>query len=332
MNNYSWQEELRQSFTDISELCRVLAIPEQFVQTDYPLLVPRPFVDLMEQANPHDPLLLQVLPSSDENQSVQGFSKNPLEEIADAQSGAINKYTGRTLFLASPECGVHCRFCFRRHYSPGKTIKPDAEKLPASVRAHAHSDEIILSGGDPLMLDDETLDEILQSMLQIKHVRRLRIHSRLPVVLPGRLTPVLAKILTLPIPLYLVLHINHPNELSDAFLERRELLTKPIVLAQSVLLRGVNDDTDTLYRLFCRLIDARILPYYIHQLDRVEGSAHFEVAPQRGVQILTELRNRLPGYALPKYVREVVGKHCKEPVEIGSVAGQVNDACDPNSM
>ncbi|MCL2005212.1 MAG: KamA family radical SAM protein [Planctomycetaceae bacterium] len=310
MNDSTWQNDLRQSITDTAELCRLLDIPERIVQTDYPLLVPRPFADLMEHGNPDDPLLLQVLPCSDENQAVPGFSRDPLGEIANAKNSALSKYAGRTLLLASQACGIHCRFCFRRHHPNKKS--PDVETLLAPIRQNTSTEEVILSGGDPLMLDDETLDELLQSILRIKHIRRLRIHTRLPVVLPSRLTPYLAEILTLPIPLYLVLHINHPHELSDAFLKRRELLTKPIVLAQSVLLRRVNDDAETLNRLFCRLIDARILPYYLHQLDRVAGSAHFEVAAQKGVQLLAELRNQLPGYGLPTYVREVAGNTCKE--------------------
>jgi len=317
MDDILWKSELRQAITDIDELCRILAICRGSVRTDYPLLVPRPFVDLMERGNPNDPLLLQVLPRSEENQSASGFSKDPLGEIADAEGGvALNKYAGRTLLLASNECGMHCRFCFRRHFPKADT---NLEALLAPVRhnpaiENVAIEEVILSGGDPLMLDDEALAELFQSILRMKHVRRLRIHSRLPIILPNRLTPKLADILTLSIPVYLVLHVNHPNELSNDFLERRELLTKPVVMAQTVLLRDINDETETLYHLFRRLVDARILPYYLHQLDRVEGSAHFEVSPERGLKILAELRECLPGYAVPVYVREVGRKTCKEVI------------------
>jgi KamA family protein len=210
--------------------------------------------------------------------------------------------------LVSQECGIHCRFCFRRHF-------PKTDILKTVVRLQCtHIEEIILSGGDPLLLDDDTLDSLFQSILRFKHIRRIRIHSRLPIVLPSRLTPKLAEILTLPIPVYLVLHVNHPNELSDDFIGRRELLSKPVVMAQTVLLRNINDNAETLYRLFRRLIDVRILPYYLHQLDRVEGSAHFEVPPEKGLELLAELRERLPGYAVPVYVREVGGKTCKEVI------------------
>ena len=320
MNDISWQNKLRQSITDIDELCRILAIPSCPVCTDYSLLVPRSFVDLMERGNPNDPLLLQVLPQAEENQTTSGFSKDPLGEIADTkpeQCFVLNKYTGRTLLLISHECGVHCRFCFRRHF-PKQSVNPNVDTFLVSIRHNVAIEEVILSGGDPLMLDDDALDDLFQSILQIKHVRRIRIHSRLPIVLPSRLTPKLAEILTLPIPVYLVLHVNHPNELSYEFLERRELLTKPVMMAQTVLLRKINDDEETMYRLFHRLIDVRILPYYLHQLDRVTGATHFEVSVEQGSRIIAQLRDRLPGYALPTYVREIRGNNSKETIHLFS--------------
>lgn len=311
MNHDSWQDELRQAITNVDELCRTLEVPPCADVLDYPLLVPRPFVDLMERENLSDPLLMQVLPQAEENRIHPNFCKDPLGEIANAEGGiALHKYAGRTLLLVSQECGVHCRFCFRRHF-PKTRIAPNREAFLASIQDSA-TEEVILSGGDPLMLDDEVLDQLLQSILRLKHVQRIRIHSRLPIVLPSRLTPELVNILTLPIPVYLVLHVNHPNELSEAFLERRELLTQPVVMSQTVLLRRINDNEATLYRLFRRLIEARIVPYYLHQLDKVSGAAHFEVAPEEGIRILSTLQTLLPGYALPKYVREVVGKNCKE--------------------
>jgi EF-P beta-lysylation protein EpmB len=319
MNDDSWQSELRQSLTNVGELCRILKIPPCADHADYPLLVPRPFADLMERRNPNDPLLLQVLPQTEEHQTAPGFSKDPLGEIADADGGIVlNKYTGRTLLLVSQECAVHCRFCFRRHFPKTLTtadggLQTAADFLSAiCCQSLPLQEEVILSGGDPLMFDDEALDRLLRSILQMKHVRRIRIHSRLPIVLPSRLTAKLAEILTLPIPVYLVLHVNHPNELSAEFLERRELLVKPVVMTQSVLLRRINDHAETLYRLFHRLIDARILPYYLHHLDKVEGAAHFAVSSEEGLKILAELRQRLPGYAVPTYVREINGQPCKE--------------------
>jgi len=313
MSHESWKNELRQSFTNVDELCQTLGLPPCADGLDYPLLVPRPFVDLMERKNPNDPLLLQVLPQTEENQAIAGFSKDPLGEIADTCGGIVlNKYAGRSLLLVSQECCIHCRFCFRRHFPKTPTLPP-IEAFLASIQ-NSRTEEVILSGGDPLMLDDEVLDQLLQSIVRLQHVRRIRIHSRLPIVLPSRLTPELAKVLTLPLPVYLVLHVNHPNELSEDFLERRELLVKPVLLSQTVLLRRINDDEETLYHLFHRLIDARMIPYYLHQLDQVAGAAHFEVAPEEGIRILSALRSRLPGYALPTYVREVAGTNCKEIV------------------
>jgi len=306
-----WQRELRRSLTSIDELCEMLAIPPCSEVPGYPLLVTRPFVNLMERGNPCDPLLLQVLPQVEETQTATGFSQDPLGEIADTEGGiALNKYPGRTLLLATQECGIHCRFCFRRYF-PKVSIPLNVETLIAPLKTDP-VEEVILSGGDPLMLEDETLDQLLQSILRIQHIRRVRIHSRLPLVLPSRLTPDLARILTLPIPLYLVLHVNHPNELSAEFLERREGLLKPVVMSQTVLLRRINDDVETLYHLFRCLIDARIVPYYLHQLDRVEGAAHFEVSSEEGSRLLAELRERLPGYAVPTYVREIGGSKCKQ--------------------
>ena len=298
---------MNQPITDIDELCRILAIPSSSVPTDYSLLVPRSFVDLMERGNPNDPLLLQVLPQSEEDQAACGFSEDPLGEIAEGGI-AFSKYAGRTLLLATQKCGIHCRFCFRR-YLP--KVEFSEETLLALIRKNDTIEEVILSGGDPLMLEDDRLNYLLQSILQMNHIRRIRIHSRLPVVLPSRLTPKLAAILTLPIPVYVVLHVNHPNELGAEFLERRELLTKPVLMTQTVLLRRINDDVETLYHLFRRLIDARIVPYYLHQLDKVAGATHFEVPTEKGLQLLAELRARLPGYAIPKYVREVSRQICK---------------------
>ena len=314
MDDIFWKSEWQRSVTNMDALCRILAIPVRSVHSDYPLLVPRPFVDLMEHGNPNDPLLLQVLPQAEENQSVTGFSRDPLGEIADTDGAMVlNKYAGRTLLLASQACGVHCRFCFRRHF-PKTLPRPNEEMLLAQIR-NITAEEVILSGGDPLMLDDDVLNRLLQSIMRIKYIRRVRIHSRLPIVLPSRLTQKLAEILTLPIPVYLVLHVNHPNELSRKFLELRERIVKPVVMAQTVLLRKINDNADTLENLFRRLIDARILPYYLHQLDSVEGSAHFEVPAEMGAQMISELRKRLPGYAVPVYVREISGKSCKDVIE-----------------
>jgi EF-P beta-lysylation protein EpmB len=310
----SWQSELQQAVTDLPELCRLLDLPESKNETDYPLLVPRSFVDRMEKGNPNDPLLLQVLPCREENVLVSGFSSDPLGEIAEAETSQIlNKYAGRSLILASEHCGIHCRFCFRRHFP--KLHRTDSDTMLESIRNDSSIEEVILSGGDPLMLGDSELDELLQKIEGIAHVRRIRIHTRLPIVLPSRLTTELAQILIRTKPVYLVLHVNHPNELNRDFSAHRELLTTPVLMSQTVLLRGINDDAAILEQLLTRLIDIRIIPYYLHQLDRVQGAAHFEVSPEAGCKLVSQIRRRLPGYAVPSYVREVNGKESKKLVK-----------------
>jgi EF-P beta-lysylation protein EpmB len=304
-----WQIELSESFTDAAELCRYLNIPFPNVQTEYPLLVPRSFVKRMQHGNPNDPLLLQVLPSPEENVATSGFSCDPLGEAANVQSSCVlQKYPKRVLVLASDSCGVHCRFCFRRQL---KRNRPNhlSSLLPFIETLDAPTEELILSGGDPLMLNNEALEKLIQQIIKLPNIKRLRIHSRLPVVLPSRMTEKLNAVLTLPkpIPVYLVLHVNHPNELDGEFAERRRLLVSPVLMSQTVLLRGINDHLETLEQLFTRLANLAIVPYYLHQLDKVQGAAHFEVPISSGCKLIAELRNRLPGYAVPRYVQEIEG-------------------------
>jgi EF-P beta-lysylation protein EpmB len=324
LTNYHWQKELGLAVRDVAELCRILQLPASTgITNNDPILVPRPLIDQMEKGNPNDPLLLQVLPRAEEKAEICGFSRNPLNEFSEiptdisansAPNRILKKYSGRSLLLVSNSCGIHCRFCFRR-FSPPLGECRDFENVLEPVRADSTVEEIILSGGDPLTLNDCELRQLFQSLLKIPFLKRIRIHTRLPVVLPSRLTSELVEILSLPLPVYLVLHVNHPNELSDDFLARREMLKTPVILSQSVLLRGINDSADILVRLFERLIDHRIIPYYLHQLDRVHGAAHFEVSPEAGLCLMEQLRRRLPGYALPRYVREVPGQMCKTPME-----------------
>ncbi len=316
-----WQLELSQSVTQLDELYQLLDLPaigDDSVAADYPLFVPRSFVQRMAKGDPLDPLLLQVLPRREELQSAVGFSCDPVGESASlsANGGVLKKYPGRVLLLTTPSCGIHCRFCFRRHLSkrdaPNGCGHGDFDKIGEAIARDTSIEEVILSGGDPLFLDDEMpneagLDHLLGVLEKIPHVKRIRIHSRLPVVLPSRITGELHKVLTWEKPVYLVLHVNHPNEIGHEFCARRKWLSGPVLLSQTVLLRGVNDDVETLARLFTALVDQGVVPYYLHQLDRVQGAAHFEVPEETGLRLMAELRNRLPGYAVPKYVREVAG-------------------------
>ena len=326
-HNVIWQYELSQSVTRIDELCRLLNLPKSLadhsVASDYPLFVPRPFLRLMEKGNPFDPLLLQVLPRTEENIAAIGFSDDPVGERVSVSSGndgrILKKYPGRALLLTTESCGIRCRFCFRRYLPNCSQLNlfdcNDLESLFDPICNDSTIEEVILSGGDPLMLDDGKLGRTLHYIVKIPHVKRIRIHSRLPIVLPNRITAELVETMALSKPVYLVLHVNHPNELSSDFLLRRQMFAETVVMSQTVLLKGVNDNVDTLARLFETLIDHRIVPYYLHQLDRVRGAAHFEVLDETGRRLVDELRNRLPGYAVPKYVREVAGEPGKRMIE-----------------
>ncbi len=314
-----WQIELSQAVTSLDELYRLLDLSpstgtESDFPQDYPVCVPRNFIKRMAHGDPGDPLLLQVLPRKEELRTVDGFSDDPVGEFDSLATNRriLKKYPGRALLLTTEGCGIHCRFCFRRHLPKNACRNSfggnDFDAALESVRNDVTIEEIILSGGDPLLLDDAGLaNRVLHYIEEIPHVKRIRIHSRLPVVLPSRMTQELNETLSLSKPVYLVLHVNHPNEIGDDFRECRKRLTSPAILSQTVLLKGVNDNVETLTRLFTTLIDQRIIPYYLHQLDRVQGAAHFEVPEETGLRLMGELRNRLPGYAVPKYVREIAG-------------------------
>jgi EF-P beta-lysylation protein EpmB len=294
------------SFTDAGDLCRSLQIPAVNVAADYPLLVPKSFARRMEIGNSNDPLLLQVLPQPEESLDTPGFDRDPFGEAASFPRGMITKYPRRSLVLASDVCGIHCRFCFRRH------LRQPEQATETVLPTDPAIEEIILSGGDPLMLDDNELGKLCQQIVRLPNIKRLRIHSRLPVAEPSRMSDGLNTVLDLPIPVYLVLHVNHPNELNGEFREHRRLLRSPVLLSQTVLLRRINDNLETLDQLFTRLADMGIVPYYLHQLDKVHGAAHFEVPVAAGCQLMKQLRRRLSGYAVPQYVREIVNSPCKE--------------------
>ncbi|MDR1291593.1 MAG: KamA family radical SAM protein [Planctomycetaceae bacterium] len=290
----------------------------------YPLLVPREFVKLMEVGNPSDPLLLQVLPQAAENYDNAGFTQNPLDEKINSKLPILKKYCGRALLMLNRQCGIHCRFCFRRHilhadtpaqYLPSSTelkLGADVEETIDSVASDKSINEVILSGGDPLVQNDEQLKTVLDYIEKIPHVKRIRIHSRFLVVMPERITENLNIVFKRAKPIYLVLHVNHLNELSENFIARLKILDAPVILSQTVLLRGINDDADVLAKLFEKLADNRVIPYYLHQLDRVAGAAHFEVNTVEGCRIVANLRERLSGYAVPRYVQEIAGENCKK--------------------
>lgn len=322
-----WQAILREAVTAPEELCRLLQLPshvaeEAVVAADaFPMCVPQPFLARMKPGDPADPLLRQVLPIRDEVASQEGFTEDPLGEQPLASSnGVLQKYQRRLLILSADACAVHCRFCFRRHFAV--PIGPAASReivnaWLAEINRDPTINEVILSGGDPLMLDDAQLLDCLQKIAQVSHVQRVRVHTRMPIVIPQRVTEALAAHLSnLAMPVYFVLHCNHAREL-DADVRsaiRRLRASGATLLAQTVLLRGVNDDIQSLLELFQTLVNEQVMPYYLHQLDRVAGAAHFEVPVERGQMLVQELRDRLPGYAVPKYVRETPGGTCKSPL------------------
>ncbi|HEX5756135.1 MAG TPA: EF-P beta-lysylation protein EpmB [Arenimonas sp.] len=321
-----WQRLWREAIRDPRELLSGLGLGalasrlSDSAAAQFPLRVPRGFAEKMRPGDVNDPLLRQVLPLDDEDRVAPGFALDAVgDSAARGDTGVIHKYRGRALLIATGSCAVHCRYCFRRHF-------PYAEETAAAnrwasalayLRAHPDVDELILSGGDPLSLATSKLAELTTQLRELPQIRRLRIHTRLPVVLPERIDgEFMAWLDTLTLQKVVVIHANHGNEL-DARVDRaladlrRGGMT---VLNQAVLLRGVNDDADVLAALSERLFSAGVLPYYLHQLDRVAGAAHFEVADDRARDLHRSLQARLPGYLVPKLVREVAGAPGKTPL------------------
>ncbi|OGT57138.1 MAG: EF-P beta-lysylation protein EpmB [Gammaproteobacteria bacterium RIFCSPHIGHO2_12_FULL_63_22] len=321
-----WRRAWRDAIRDPRELLELLDLPQVAArlsadaQAQFPMRVPRGFAMRMRRGDPADPLLRQVLPLDDEDRLVPGFDLDAVgDAAANAGTGILHKYRGRALLVATGSCAVHCRYCFRRHF-------PYAEQTAAAnhwqaaidfLRNDSSISELILSGGDPLSLATGKLAELTGALRGIASLRRLRLHTRLPVVLPERVDATLLDWLrTLPWPVSIVIHANHPNEIDVEVAQalRRLRETGAVLLNQSVLLRGVNDDARVLAELSEVLFDAGVLPYYLHQLDRVAGVAHFEVDDQCARALHSELQSLLPGYLVPRLVREVAGAPGKTPL------------------
>jgi EF-P beta-lysylation protein EpmB len=262
-----------------------------------------------------------VLPLKDEGIKSFGFLSDPVGDLnAEVSSGVLQKYHGRVLLITTGACAVHCRYCFRRHFPYANSVPDKAQwqQTLAKIKNDKTITEVILSGGDPLMLSDERLKSMCQDLANISHITTLRFHTRVPILLPERLTPSFIKWLSaLNVKIVMVLHANHANELDSEFLGIMNKLSDVGVtlLNQSVLLKNINDDADKLVLLSQRLFDCGILPYYLHQLDRVQGAAHFEVSDDTVQRLQQQLRERLPGYLMPRFVREVSGKRYKQPLE-----------------
>ncbi len=322
----SWKRELAASFTGVSALLAALGLKAADIPdldpnpATFRLLVPPVFAGLMRMGDPDDPLLRQVLPRLIEQAQVDGYVTDPVDDrSADCGHGLLRKYGGRSLLIATGACAIHCRYCFRRHFTYASlgTVRSRLDAASEHIAADPSVSELILSGGDPLLLDDRTLEQIVLRLATIGHMRRLRIHTRLPVVLPTRVTERLCAILASSgLMTVVVIHANHPRELGDAaeqalFDLRRAGVT---LLNQSVLLHGVNDDPETLCQLSERLLQCGTLPYYLHQLDPVAGAAHFQVSDHDAIRLIETLRQQLPGYLLPRLVREIPGAASKMPL------------------
>ncbi len=300
-----------------------LALPGEETATSehgFRLRVPREFAALIDKGAPRDPLLRQVWPLTDEGRAQPGFSADPVGDRAARRApGVLRKYHGRALLMLTSACPIHCRYCFRRNYphdAPLLTARAMEEALMA-IRGDASISEVILSGGDPLMADDERLAALIARLDAIPQLRRLRIHSRMPLVIPARVTEELAALLQRSrLPATLVLHANHARELAPGVAAPLARLRSAgiTLLNQSVLLRGVNDDGDALTALSERLFEHGVLPYYLHLLDRVAGAAHFEVEEAQARQLVADMRRRLPGYLVPRLVREIPGQASKTPI------------------
>lgn len=322
--SHDWQSQLRGVITSRRELLDILQLSESDVGVssgagqEFALKVPRSFVARMRPRDPRDPLLLQVLSSAQEMIEAPGYSDDPVGEnaVVIPQRGIIHKYQGRALLIVSGGCAINCRYCFRRHFPYGENQNSRQEWLTALeyIRADSSIEEVILSGGDPLVTTDQQLQRLVTEIASITQIRRLRIHSRLPIVIPERVTPELLKAITQPgLETIMVAHCNHANEIDAAVtIALRTLRDHNIVtLNQAVLLKDVNDSVEAQVALSRALFSAGTLPYYLHLLDKVRGAAHFDVPESKAHQIMAGVSASLPGYMVPKLVREVAGAEAK---------------------
>lgn len=318
-----WQDELRQAVTDPKQLLQLLDLSTDLLSGAlagdalFGLKVPHPFLKRMHKGDPNDPLLRQVLPLAAEQEQHPGFSLDPLGEAAANRSqGLIHKYRNRILLILSGACAINCRYCFRRHFAYGDNQlgKPQWQRVLEYIQKHPQVDEVIFSGGDPLATSDARLAALITSLADQAQIRRLRIHTRLPVVIPQRVNDGLIQALTAtrlqPI---MVLHINHPQEIDDQVVAACQRLRAAgvLLLNQAVLLRGINDSLTVQKTLSETLFEAGIIPYYLFLFDPVAGAAHFDTDATRAQQLLGELQAALPGYLVPRLARELPGQPAK---------------------
>lgn len=323
----NWLKQLANAISDPYQLLEQLQIDATPWETGlkarhlFPMRVPQSFVDRMEKGNPHDPLLRQVLPLSDEFEVHDGYSQDPLEEQESAVPGLLHKYQNRALMIVKGGCAVNCRYCFRRHfpYQENKGGKTQWQQTLNYIANQPAINEVILSGGDPLMAKDQELAWLIQHIESIEQITTLRIHTRLPVVIPERITHELVQLLEhTQLNVVLVTHINHANEVNQSLKQGIAKLKKAgvTVLNQGVLLKGVNDSVEAQVALSHALFNAGILPYYLHVLDKVQGAAHFYVSDQQAKAIMQGLIVQVSGYMVPRLTREEGGKKSKTPLDL----------------
>ena len=323
----NWQSQLSDLITDPLELLEILELSKAqllsgaiLASGQFKLRVPRAFVRQMEVGNPLDPLLLQVLPHHLEMEEHEGFVTDPLdEEQANQIPGVLHKYKSRFLLTLTGACAVHCRYCFRRHFPYQENLPKNEDwlNIKGYLEAHPEINEVILSGGDPLTLSNRKLATWIERLESLSQIKILRIHSRVPIVIPERIDEELVSLLkNSRLRVILVVHSNHPAELDNLTCAKLSHLAKQniLVLNQAVLLKGVNDSAQTLVNLSQRLFEAQILPYYLHVLDKVKGAHHFDLGAEKIDQIYKDVLASLPGYLVPKLVREVAGENNKTPL------------------
>ncbi|MCC5796693.1 MAG: EF-P beta-lysylation protein EpmB [Methylophaga sp.] len=318
-----WQQLLAESITSAEELLQRLGLQTQLQTLDplrlkkFPVKVTASYMSKMRYGDARDPLLLQVFPLIDEAYEAEGFVADPVgDHQAVRQAGMLQKYQGRALLLTTGACAIHCRYCFRRHfpYSSSNPLASQWQQTLETLAADSSIKEVILSGGDPLVLSDQKLSSIIADLSEIKHIERLRIHSRLPLVLPERITEHLCCSLSESrLNVIMVIHANHANEFDEATAKALSALQQAgcQLLNQTVLLRGINDSADALCQLSEQLSACGVLPYYLHLLDPVAGASHFDVPQDQGEALITTMRQRLSGYLVPRLVREIAGQPSK---------------------
>ncbi len=322
-----WQKELANVITDPKQLLQMLSIDANSYQQHFrarqlfPVRVPRPFITRMKKGDINDPLLQQVMPLNDEFVEAMGFSKDPLQEHDTVATGLLHKYKHRVLMIVKAGCAINCRYCFRRHF-PYQDNSPNKARWQQAlnyIKQHTEINEVIFSGGDPLMANDEHLNWLINQLELIDHIKRLRLHTRLPVVIPQRITTQLVTMLTnTHLKTTVVFHINHANEIDDHFVQAIKPLRSAFIplFNQSVLLKNVNNSVTALVNLNEKIFDSGIQPYYLHLLDQVQGAAHFNVSEPEAIALYRALMTKLPGFLLPKMVREIAGEANKTPINL----------------